>query len=458
MQRVDLAGKGQALDGDLTTTGATCIASGRRYSANYRHALCKGDSTSECPVCGQPGIIAEGLPWFISEGREVAMDGALVECGCPSGSNRVVAPLNQSLAPASIRQAPQQKPATVQPTPVNNHAVVAHSGTQESGFYIVPRSMSGPEVLSQLFEQHPSLPVTRLKMLNPTFESGFKAGEIFVIGDPDSHNSCTREEAQLMAAAEQARKALASLTREEADFMMRHQAEIAGLLSDASLAMGVAQAMAAKAVEELQNTLRHIEHLHQQQFLKHGHLRGPDFFNSRKQLFQKLDAQLKMTFLNKHMNLGSHETLRRDLGISSKSLVHHWSKAGGPGQIPGYATHLEKVARLSNYLKHGGRAGVAIGGVSSVLKIQDVCRAGETDECKKVRFTETGSFAGGLSGGAVGGLIGKGAATVICLGLGPVSAAACGLVIVGASTFTASVAGMSAGETLGEIVYEHIDP
>ena len=45
---------------------------------------------------------------------------------------------------------------------------------------------------------------------------------------------CTREELSAMSAAKPAREALAELTPEEAEFMMRHQAEIAALLSAVS--------------------------------------------------------------------------------------------------------------------------------------------------------------------------------------------------------------------------------
>src|SRR5690606_27364312 len=109
----------------------------------------------------------------------------------------------------------------------------------EPGFYIVPRSMSGPQLLSRLLEQDQTLPIARIQRLNPTFEQGFKAGEIFVIGDPDNHHACTREEADLMRAAEHARESLAILSEEEANFMMAHIGEIAGGLSGASTSMGV---------------------------------------------------------------------------------------------------------------------------------------------------------------------------------------------------------------------------
>ncbi|MCO7635168.1 PAAR domain-containing protein, partial [Pseudomonas guariconensis] len=61
-----------------------------------------------------------------------------------------------------------------------------------------------------------------------------------------------------------------------------------------------------------------------------------------------------------------------------KRVVHHWKKAGGPGQIPGYATHLEEVAKTARYLKYGGYVAIGLGATSSYLKVQEVCRAGES--------------------------------------------------------------------------------
>ncbi|GLO14810.1 hypothetical protein PPUJ20028_33930 [Pseudomonas putida] len=149
------------------------------------------------------------------------------------------------------------------------------------------------------------------------------------------------------------------------------------------------------------------------------------------------------------------------MNISTKSLVHHWSKAGGPGQIPGYATHLEKVAKLSNYLKYGGHAAVGVGGASSYLNVQEVCRAGESGACKKVRFTETGSFAGGLGGGLLGAWGGGGAATALCgvfaVGTGGLGVPVCGIVIVGASSAAGSIGLGAFGEKAGEVLYEVID-
>ncbi|WP_449431017.1 PAAR domain-containing protein [Pseudomonas putida] len=463
MHRINMKGKGQALEGDRTTTGATCLASIGTYRVGGRPVLRQGDVTTPCPVCSKSGTILEGMPGFLIAGRLAVMDGARVACGCPDGC-RVMAPLGE-LSPA--KTATVATPAASVPTSHTSHPLPTRFSRQvgnvpaeskEPGFYVVPRSMTYQEVLVELGAPDANLPRSILQRLNPTYQQGFKAGEIFVIGDGLSRPVCTREELYAMSAAKQAREALAELTKEEANFMMRHQPEIAGLLSDASLAMGVSQAMMAKSLEELGTTLRNIEALHQQQFSKYGHLRSEEFFAERKQLFKQLDAKLRTSFLNKRMDLGSYDQLRRDLGISSKSLVHHWSKAGAPGPIPGYATHLNDLASMSKYLKAGGYVGVALGGASSLLKVKEACRVGETAACKKIRVTEAGNFTGGLVGGATGGYAGGKLAIFACVRFGPVGAAVCGAAVVGAGSLGGSIIGMPSGEALGEIIYEATQP
>src|SRR5690606_31553808 len=90
MRRANLKGKGQALDGDLTTSGATCIASLTAFKMDGFCVVRVGDSTTPCPLCSQVGTVVEGMPGFNIMGKLSAMDGARVACGCPDGS-RVVA-------------------------------------------------------------------------------------------------------------------------------------------------------------------------------------------------------------------------------------------------------------------------------------------------------------------------------------------------------------------------------
>lgn len=331
------------------------------------------------------------------------------------------------------------------------------------GFYRVSRSMSGEQVLARLFADTPhSHLINRIKSLNPTFAQGFKAGEMLVLGNLINPTACSREEAELMAAAAKVRTALEPLSESEANFMAEHQTEIAMMVGGASGSLGLGTDVLGKGLKQIESTLRDIEFLHQREFATHGHLRSQQFFTSRQQLYQQLDNQLKATFLGKQLGLGNYPTLRQDLGISTRSLVHHWSRGGAPGHIPGYATHMDQIANAAKYIKYGGYVGIALGGTASTLKVQEVCRAGDTQACQKIRFTETGAFAGGIGGGAaIGGLVGS-YATPICAAMGIASGGlggvVCGLVVVGAASAAGGAIGGGAGEKAGERLYVWSQP
>jgi hypothetical protein len=102
-----------------------------------------------------------------------------------------------------------------------------------------------------------------------------------------------------------------------------------------------------------------------------------------------------------------------------------------------------------------------MGGGASIMKVQDVCNAGNTEACEKVKFTETGSFAGGVGGGAiVGALLTAPAAGGLCLGLGVptggIATLVCGIVVVGAASFGAGKVGGISGEAMAEKIYESV--
>ncbi|WP_028944817.1 PAAR domain-containing protein, partial [Pseudomonas vranovensis] len=308
VHRMNINGRGAGQHGDQTTSGATCLSSQSHSTQSGVPHLRLGDATTPCPLCGVSGEIAEGETGWTIDGRPMAVDDVLIQCGCPPGSNRLVAPLvatrvASAPAPAKvaeqvghIRTALPSGPASgFAPASRSMPVMTATPGTLEPGFYIVPRSMSGPQVLAQL--GNPYLPA-RLQRLNPTFAQDFKAGELFILGDPDNGTACTREEAQLMDAAAQVRDALAGLSEEEANFMADYQGEIAGLLGSASLSMGVSTVMLGQGLRQVEGTLRALEELHQRSFSLHGHLNSRDFFAARRELYKTLDAQLKSAFLN----------------------------------------------------------------------------------------------------------------------------------------------------------------
>ena len=130
----------------------------------------------------------------------------------------------------------------------------------------------------------------------------------------------------------------------------------------------------------------------------------------------------------------------------------------GRARYPGYATHLDQVAKTAKYLKYGGYVGIALGGGASLLKVKEACRAGETEECQKIRFTEAGSLTGGIGGSVAGAYLGGYTAYVVCgvvaAATGGVGGAVCGIVLVGGGSIAGGVSGGALGEKVGESIYE----
>jgi hypothetical protein len=75
-------------------------------------------------------------------------------------------------------------------------------------------------------------------------------------------------------------------------------------------------------------------------------------------------------FTRRGAGLAEHPNLKSALGISSRSLVHHWSQAGVAGNLPGHATHINALARASKLIAAGGWIGTAVGGGASYLRVQ----------------------------------------------------------------------------------------
>lgn len=329
---------------------------------------------------------------------------------------------------------------------------------QEPGFYVVPKSTTVDQLKAALFSsQYPAV-MSKFDALNPGL-SIVNAGSMIVLSDPNKLQ-CTREEAILMAAAAKANEAVKALSPEEADFMARHRDEIETVIARGATAIGIGEAMFAKNLDDVRKLFKEVEALHIRSFQTDGHLRSPAFFAERRRLLAQLNTNLT-TLTRKSIGLPDHPNLKSALGISSRSLVHRWTLAGGADQIPGYATHIDSVSKASKYLKLGGWIGTGIGGSASYMKVQDVCSAGNSEVCKRVKFTEAGNFAGGIGGGAIAGAL-LTAPTVagICLAIGVptvgVGTVVCSVVVVGAGSYVGGKVFGSIGEKAGEVIYEVI--
>lgn len=457
--------------GDKTTCGGEVLdGDGRINLYGLLHA-CEGDRVT-CGKDGETYRIVGGISYMNSHGRLMAgtLD-SYSDCPCRAGLIPSVFSAKYKSQSTTTRTAEpsrslgansQAASATNAYTPSNKPAPTVLNGMQgqEPGFYIVPNSMSRDALEATLFPAPDPAVMRKFRALNPATAT-VKAGSLFVLSDPNN-TACTYQEAQLMQAAQQVDASLDALTPDEADFLHRHGAEIAGFIGHTSTWLGVSAVVMENHLTNLRNTLQAIERLHQESYRQNGHLKSLQFFTERQRLLAQLDAHLlNSTRLRGQTTLGDHPKLKTTLGISSRSLVHHWDKAGAPGQIPGYSAHVEAVSRATRYMKVGGYIGIGIGGVASLLAIEQVCNGDSGAACEKVKLTEAGKFGLSTSFGAASGWASSIAGGPICVALGVttgIGGVVCVAAIVGSSAWVGTTVGGKAGEYIGGKVYEAIQP
>ncbi|WP_458371832.1 PAAR domain-containing protein [Pseudomonas lactis] len=461
--------------GDKTTCGGKILDGDARVNMHGVLHAREGDRVTCGKHAGTYQILG-GISHIQSHGKRVAgtLD-SFSSCPCrarliPSVysatyvNQSAPSPMGQRVAPSSA-SAVNGSPAAPHQSgfvPSAHTVPTAFDGAhgQEPGFYIVPQSMTREALEAILFPTLDPAVMRKFQSLNPN-TGHVKAGSMIVLSDP-KNTSCTYQEAQLMQAAQHVSASLDELTPDEADFLYRHGAEIAGFIGHTSTWLGVSAVVMEKHLNNLRETLQAMERLHQDSYRQHGHLRSPQFFADRQRLMNQLDAHLlNSTRLRGQTTLGDHPKLKTALGISIRSLVHHWDKAGGPGQIPGYAAHVEAVSRATKYMKAGGYIGIGLGGVSSLLAIEQVCNGDSGAACERVKFTEGGKFAGatffGVGAGALAGATGGS----VCLALGVttgIGGVVCVAALVGAGAWAGTTYGGQGGEYVGEKIYEAIQP
>ncbi|NWE78079.1 PAAR domain-containing protein [Pseudomonas yamanorum] len=461
--------------GNKTTCGGEVLDGDPRVNILGLLHACAGDRVT-CGVDGKTYRIVGGISHIESHGRLVA--GTLdSRSDCPCNARLIPTELtaryrNESAAPQVGRRMAEAAHSTLtSPTVLPRQSAFSGNSVppvfnslelQEPGFYVAPQSMTRQALEALLFPERNLTVLSKFWALNPDLND-VKAGSMIVLSDP-KNTSCTYQEAQLMEAAQQVKASLDGLTPEEADFRFRYGAEIASYIGSTSGAtwLGVSAVVMETHLSNLRDTLQGMERLHQESYRQHGHLKSPQFFADRKRLMAQLNAHLlNSTRLRGQTSLGDHPKLKTALGISSRSLVHHWDKAGGPGQIPGYATHVEATSRAAKYMKAGGYIAIGISGVSSLVAIEEVCSGDSGAACEKIKFTEGGKFGLSTIFGAASGWVSSIAGGPICVALGAstgIGGVVCVAAIVGAGAWAGTTVGEKVGEHMGEKVYEAIQP
>ena len=158
MYRPDIDGKGQALSGDRTTTGALLISYISHFAiCDGRGFILQGDKTGVCPKCGKAGTVAEGDPDYTWEGIPISVDRNIVSCGCPYGTNRIIAPLGplSSSKPAGLMKAADHSSQS-QATPPSSQAKPSQSLAAGEKPKANDKGPLTPELIAVAVSQHNS--------------------------------------------------------------------------------------------------------------------------------------------------------------------------------------------------------------------------------------------------------------------------------------------------------------
>jgi hypothetical protein len=216
-------------------------------------------------------------------------------------------------------------------------------------------------------------------------------------------NESTADEAWLMSQAEAISRVL-DRDPEAGEAVVNDYDLLQSVLGYSSLGIGSATSTWSTHLNEVTRTLDEIEQAYGR--LKQGTVDREEFFKQREVLLKKLNVQLHGA-ARFGTGLRSHGSLRRILGISTKSFLHK-------REIKGYAQRIERITAISRHLRKGTYIGLMLDVSAAGLQVKEACTSGREDECRKAQFVEAGKLIGGVSGAASFGAVGARAASVAC--------------------------------------------
>ena len=455
--------------GDKTSCGGSVLQASSTIIHHGLEVARVGDSVS----CGKDGgiyHIAGGIQGYIAMGLSCA--GTLDSFSTCSCRARLYASEFSATYEKIEQSAPKIVAATAVPVaampassePVQ-HAQSAKKPKAEepkrepidAGFCIVDLPSNVMDFGNYLFYN----PIKGARELYDSLNGSgpLKKGSILLLVDPEKQDPHQIE--TLKKAKVKVDKALAELNPEEADFLYRHKDVIDAFTAKGSLILGTVSEVAGKYCEEIEKTLKSIEETYKNAYLTRGMLIGEQFYVEREIQFKKLNLLLT-DFMKYKLGMRQYNDLRKALGLSSRSIMHKWNQSG-VSEIEGYATYIDKSAKLIKAMKKLGYIGIAFDFGNTTNKVYDACSTGRESECVRASFIEYSKFAGTQALSLAGSAIGTGLSGATCmwtLGLatseiGGVGALLCSAVGVTGGIFGGEVLG-SVGEDIGSAAGEKI--
>lgn len=326
--------------------------------------------------------------------------------------------------------------------------------------HIVEKRMSIDALIIALYNTPSEKTFKHFKFVNSHIVDGYaKPGQIVLIS-PINTMECTELEQQFQASALEVDKKLRELDEHEKEILSKRYELLSNVAKYNGLYLGIANNSWNSHVEQVKVILKELEKTYVNQYNAHGNLNNQQFFHRRKLLFTRLDTALSrfaQPALGGNLVAGD---IRRNLGLSSKSMIHHWQQQGGMAKsIPEFAQNYKTVANMAKNLKRVGYVGIALTGVEASANIVKACTEGNEQACAKAKYVETGKAAGAIGGGIVSGGLATWGVCSVAFGLpsGGTSLLWCGIVVGGGGGYLGGKYFSEKGDKLGGVLYEKIE-
>ncbi|WP_261858284.1 hypothetical protein [Photobacterium sanguinicancri] len=210
-------------------------------------------------------------------------------------------------------------------------------------------------------------------------------------------------------------------------------------------------------VAQVKLVLKDIEKTYISSYTRNGNLNNRTFFSKRNVQFQRLNIALNkfgQPTISDNLLAGD---IKKNLGLSSKSIVHRWGKQQGKiTAIPEFSKNYAAVAKMSRNLKRVGYVGIALTGIDAAATIKRSCTLKNEEQCTKAKYSQLGKASVSIAGGTGGGMLATWGLCTLAFGLpsGGTSAFWCAVVAGGTGGYLGGKYGGLTGEYLGTEIYK----
>lgn len=326
--------------------------------------------------------------------------------------------------------------------------------------HVVEKRMTIDALVIVLYNAPKEKTFNHFKFVNSHLVGGFvKPGQIVLIS-PTNSQECTEFEQQFQKYADEVDKKLRELDEREREILAKRYELLSNAAKYNGMLLGVANNSWTTHVTQVKTILTDLETAYVNSFNRHGSLKNSQFLQRRNLMFTRLDTALSrfaQPTLGGSLAAGN---IRQNLGLSSKSMIHHWKSQGGTAQsIPHFAENYKTVANMAKNLKRVGYVGIALTGVEASANIVKACTEGNTQACTKSNYVESGKAVGAVIGGAGGGFLATWGVCTLAFSIpsGGTSALWCGIVAGSAGGIGGAAVLSKYASSGGELIYEVIE-